>query len=451
MRYLPAPSRLAAAVEALAQSHIWSREELDDYRARRVRAIVGHAARHVPYYRKLFAEAGVSPDEIRGPEDLSKIPVTTRTDLQRQHPADLVAAGLDPERLVLHSTSGTSGEPLKIRRTLFEEYLLRAFRLKEQLRLGMRPTDRRCSFRVTPPKPAGLERAPGHGELARVIGSRLRTPPELYSCDEATLRFLREAEPEVLVGSASRLSWIAGMVQPGDPVRKRLRYVETAGESCTPEMRRQITESFGVPLIDIYACHEFNLVASECADQGVYHVADWNLILEVVSGDRSVQPGEQGEVVATGLHSFAMPFIRYRINDLVIRGRDRCTCGAPCSTLTAVVGRTIEEFLMPDGRRVHPYILLRPLVTSAPWLRRYQIVQERTDYIRIKVVAAEEPGAEALALVSHRVGEALGWQAAVEVVVVGEIPAGANGKYRPYYSLAGPAGRTEPLAAKAGS
>jgi len=71
---------------------------------------------------------------------------------------------------------------------------------------------------------------------------------------------------------------------------------------------------------------------------------------EVVGPDgRPVGVAPTGGGVVTVLHSFAMPFIRYSIGDLAVRGLDRCPCGAPWSTLTAIHGRTVDMFRLTEG------------------------------------------------------------------------------------------------------
>ncbi len=429
--------RWAAGLEALAQSQRWTRAEILDFQTRRLRAVVRHAGRQVPYYRRLFAEAGLKPEEIRSLQDLARIPISSRSDLQSLPDRDKVSNGIDPNKLILHCTSGTSGEPLRILRTLFEEYLLRVFRLKQQFLLGTRPTDRRFGLGHSGRRAPELERVPGGG--ARWLGFRKRWHLDQNLDPQQVVAELRRVCPDVLVGSASALSWMAGLVAPGDPGSARLRYVETTGETCTPEMRRQIEHNFNVPVHDLYSSHEFNLLAPECPKGGRYHVLEWNLILEVLDGDRPVEVGEQGEVVATGLHSYAMPLIRYRMNDLVIKGECPCpSCGAPVQTLRGILGRKIEVFHLPDGRRVHPYALVEALLVSAPWLRRYQIIQDRPDHVLVKLVPLEAPGADGPAVAARAVTGMLGGQATVDVELVSTIPAAPNGKYRPYLSLVSP-------------
>jgi hypothetical protein len=79
--------------------------------------------------------------------------------------------------------------------------------------------------------------------------------------------------------------------------------------------------------------------------------------------------------------------------------------------------------------------LVLPLLAEAPWLRRYQIVQDRADRVLVKIVPLTHPGAEAVAAVARRLATALQGQLAVEVELVEDIPLEPSGKYRPYYSL----------------
>jgi len=108
----------------------------------------------------------------------------------------------------------------------------------------------------------------------------------------------------------------------------------------------------------------------------------------------------------------------------VTRGPTRCACGAACSTLAAVHGRTFDCFELPQGRAVHPYRLATDLVRSAPWLRQFQIVQERTDRIRLRVatLSDRDPPAGWATAVQRLFGAALGEDVSVETEVIDRIP-----------------------------
>jgi phenylacetate-CoA ligase len=106
---------------------------------------VQHAYERVPYYRRRFQEIGLDPREIRGLSDLQRIPLTSRGDLQILQIEEAVAQGTSIPDLCVHRTSGSTGEPMWIRRTWTEEHVLRAFRLRVLRKLGMRLTDKRAS------------------------------------------------------------------------------------------------------------------------------------------------------------------------------------------------------------------------------------------------------------------------------------------------------------------
>ena len=421
-------------IAAATRSSGWSREQLEAFQSRRLRELVRHAFERVPFYRDLFRQHGLQPSDIHGIQDLHRLPFAHRSQMQERPDSDLVAAGCNPERLIVHRTSGATGAPFTIRRTWFEERLLHAVRLGEHMKLGRRLTDVRAGvtvrahYRASQPIPRPL--------YARLGLLRKHNVDCLLPAREILTR-LAEIQPDSLGGYPDALAWIAGEATEEDRRRIRPRFMTCGAETLTPEMRRQITACFGAPLYDFYGAHEFNLVARQCGETGLYHVSECSVIVEVLKDGRPAAPGESGELVGTALHSFAMPFLRHPLNDLVTRGPLRCPCGAPNATLQSIQGRTIERFSLPDGSKIHPYHLVGPLVRDTPWLRRYQIVQETVDRIVIKIVAlpGQAPGQDDLTRIRTQLEEAVGEGVEITLCVVPELPRPESGKFRPYYSL----------------
>lgn len=187
----------------------------------------------------------------------------------------MVTEGVDPDALVIRKTSGSTGVPLVIRRSALEHYLLGILRVRDMLRCGVRLTHRRA---VT--------------SLMRSGDSR--------------------AQP-----------------MPADRARIRPKLVVVGGETFTDDMRRRVREGFRANVYAAYTSHEFRNIAVDCPATGRYHVCDESVIVELLRDGRPVQVGEAREVVVTGLHSYAMPFIRYPLGDLAVRGPSPCGCGAP--------------------------------------------------------------------------------------------------------------------------
>jgi phenylacetate-CoA ligase len=404
------------------------RERMAAFQLKRLRRLVAHAYDAVPYYRDLFDRAGIRPADIRTPADLGAIPITSKKDLQALPASALVARGVDPRRLIERNTSGSSGELFTIRRTWVEERILGILRLRAMAYLGLRPTDRRVSvLMVRAPHPRDHQLAQ---RLLQRFGWFNILTVDCRQHPDQIARELSRLRPDVITGFAGAL-WRTAQSLSGGWRGVRPRFVTSGGEVLTPSMRSDISAAFGAPVYDLYGSHEFNVLAWECKESRQYHVCDDGMILEVLNGSgRPVGPGERGEVVGTNLHSFAMPLIRYRLADVVTRGDDVCPCGKPFSTLREIRGRMIDHFPLSDGRLLHPYQIVVPMKEKAPWIRQYQLVQERRDLITLRIVPFTAPAPEQMSAVQETLTGVLGPAVALRVLLVQEIPLEASGKFR---------------------
>ena len=405
-----------------------------DYQSSQLRKLIGHAYANVHYYRRLFDSAGLKPRDIRDINDLSRIPITRKPDLQMLPLRDRLARGISERDLILRKTGGSTGTQIVIRRTWLEERLLNAFRFRARRALGLRITDRIASV--------GLVRTVQHAD--RQMMSQLLQSMGLLRVTKIDCRQpipditgeLDKLQPDVITGYAGTIARVAQEIlnraaRDGCSWRIRPRFVTTGAEVQTPLMREQIRQAFGCPVYNVYGAHEFNLVACECPATGQLHTCDDLVIVEVLRGNVSVDIGQRGEVVATNLHSFAMPFIRYRLDDVVTRGPDRCPCGAPFATIHSIQGRMLDHFPLPDGRLIHPYQIIDTLLHDRiKWMRQYQLVQERPDLIILRVVAHQKPTPQRLAEIHSDARKLFGARADLRIDWVDEISAEPNGKYR---------------------
>ena len=149
--------------------------------------------------------------------------------------------------------------------------------------------------------------------------------------------------------------------------------------------------------------------------------------------------GEKGEVVITALHSYTMPFIRYRMGDVVVRGSETCPCGQPFSTFEKVEGRMREYFALPDGRRVHPLAIVLPIITdNAPWMNQFQMTQETTTDFVLRVTVFRDPTDAELTTVEKEIAGRIGSGASFRIVLVDSIPFEPSGKFKDCRSLIHP-------------
>ncbi|MCW5977797.1 MAG: phenylacetate--CoA ligase family protein [Bryobacteraceae bacterium] len=409
--------------------HPWtSRRRLIRFRDRKLRFLIHHAYANVPFYRRRFEAAGVRPEDIRSAADLARLPLTAKQEVRTAAAQEILARGIDEKRLVLHYTTGSTGEPARVRRTKVEEHLLQMFRVRALGMLGRRVRDRSAKVRSSG---VPTDRRSWDG---RSLQDRLGIFPwREVSClqpIEAMARELAQYAPDVLSGYAGVLTEVAALWgrMPGE--RPGPRLVFTGGEVLTPAMRAAIRDGFRAPVFDIYGSHEFNLLAWECAETGAYHVCDDNVIVEVIKDGRPAAPGESGELVATGLHSYAAPFIRYSLGDIVTLEAETCRCGLPFQTIREVRGRTMDYCVLPDGRKMHHWELIPMSFWDMPWHRRYQLVQQATDCFVLFVIPTQPPPEGDLERLQAAVMEKAGQNVNFQVECVSEILFGEGGKHR---------------------
>jgi phenylacetate-coenzyme A ligase PaaK-like adenylate-forming protein len=197
-----------------------------------------------------------------------------------------------------------------------------------------------------------------------------------------------------------------------------------------PHERVVIERVFGTKVTDIYGCEEVGLIAGECERHEGLHLNIEQLVVEVLREDGTpAAAGEPGYVVVTDLLNRAMPFIRYRMEDMAVLATERCSCGRAFPMLKQLVGRTADFLRRRDGSRVAGISLIENSLTRIPGLEQMQIVQPALLTIELRVVPAAT-------FTSERRRELVDYfretfpGADVQLLEVSSIPAEPNGKYR---------------------
>jgi phenylacetate-CoA ligase len=274
------------------------------------------------------------------------------------------------------------------------------------------------------------------GRMLHASGLRQRLKIDGLQEPALIVEQLRCYRPDVITGVPGILCQVADYLLKHGCKGLAPRVLIVGGEVLTPVMRRNLQQGFGAPLHETYASHEFPLLGWECAGNGQFHTCDDGVILEVLHEGRPAALGERGEVVVTNLHAYSMPFIRYRLGDIAIRGDQSCSCGQPFSTIRSIQGRMIDYFKLSNGRMVHPYCMLQSIMPGTEtWIRQYQFVQDRPDRIVMRVVSKELPPAEATNRITRAVTPLLGPGIEFELLIVDDIPLDPSGKFRHARSL----------------
>lgn len=420
-----------SAFTASGRSARGSRRELLDYRDRLLRRIIHHAYEKVPYYRELFERAGVAPEDFKTAEDLARIPVTEKRHLRKEPEERVLAVGTDSKRLIVRTTTGSTGEPFTIMKTRSDEFLYHVSRLRVMQDLGLQPSDRMAQIGRQ-----SNRQAPLSWRLIQRFGLFRQDRIYLGDAPDQIADVLQKIKPDIVTGDAAVMDRVS-LELAGRRHDHQLRFVVTGGGMLNTFMRKRIREGFGADVYDTYGSEEMSVIAWECRETGLYHVREDNVVAEVLENGRPVKEGERGEVVVTALHFRAMPFLRYRLGDEAVKGPDVCPCGKPFSTLKEISGRATDYLHLPDGREIFAAAVAYILHEQVAWIERYEFVQDDRDRVILRIAALIPPRADVLAVLKDKVAGLLGPGVDVRIELVPEIQPGSGGKFRVLRSLLG--------------
>ena len=411
-----------------------SRPLITRYRNWQLHRLIRHAYRNVQYYRKLFRAAGISPADIRSVRDLHRIPISSKEDIRSLSPETIVSRKVAPERLIVRKTSGSTGQPMTIRRSWFEERLLQQFRHMALFYLGHRPTYRMASIaliRTTHPRDRQL-----FMDFANRLGLYRQQQIDCRQPLDDICRKLIDFSPDIIHGFSGAVYQVADRFHSAPWPRPRPRLVTVGGEVLTPTMQNTIADVFKTPVFQLYGSHEFNLLAWQCRHGELLHVNEDGLILEILKDGRPVGDGQTGEVVATNLHAYTMPFIRYRLGDFVTKGPPRCSCGQQVATIKSIQGRMLDYFRLPNGRLLHSYEISIPVRRKLePIIRQYQLIQEKENRIVMRISLANTLLPEDKKAAEDAIRAIVGKDVVFTIVEVDHIQRESSGKFRVAKSL----------------
>lgn len=403
----------------------WEGERWQAWQRARLAAVLTHAAASVPHHRRWFAR---HPD--RDPARLADWPVLTKADLLGD-PAALVADDA-PRRRYRDQTSGTSGSPLAVWTSRAD---LRAFFALHEARTrrwhGVSRHERWAILGgqlVTAP---ARDRPPYWVENRALHQLYLSLPQVSAATVADYVAALDGFRPTHLVVYPSAAAFLARTGLDAGRTAAGPRVVIANAEPVTPAQREVVEAFFACPVRETYGMAEMAAGASEC-EAGTLHLwPDCGVVEVVDDDDRPVPEGEVGRLVLTGLVNDTTAFIRYANGDRGRRPRwgERCACGRGLPVLPAVEGRVQDLLVTPGGGR---QFWVNPAFYGLP-VREAQVVQNRVDRVRARVVPAPGFSADHEATIVARLGERLPG-VTVSVEQVAAIERGPNGKFPPVVS-----------------
>jgi phenylacetate-CoA ligase len=394
------PMLLLALQQQFDQTQWWAPELLLRQQFRQLARLVEHAYRTTPLYRDRLAAAGYRAGDAITMEFWRRIPPLTRREAQEAQGA-LVSNRIPPEHgsVAEVSTSGSTGLPVRVRKTALVQTMWNAVALREyrwsRCDFSQRLAVIRGPDRVRAPYPAGVV-CPDWGPPATFLYRTGRAAAlDIHADAIEQAEWLQRIEPCYLLTFPSNALMLARYFRRNGLALPSLRGIWTVSEVVDERLRRACRSAWGVEITDTYSAAETGYLALQCPEHRHYHAQSETVLVEVLDREGTAcAPGETGDVVVTPLHNFATPLLRYEIGDRAEVGGP-CPCGRGLPVIRRILGRAKHELVLPSGSRRHAWLGTDEFAEN-PAIVQHQVVQRSLEELEFRLVvrrpltAAEE-------------------------------------------------------------
>ena len=380
-------------------------EEIKKLQSEKLVKQVKHVYDNVPAYRQKMDEKGVKPEDVKGIEDLYKLPFVEKSDLRDGYPYAMLAMPLE-DCVRIQSTSGTTGKRVIAYYTqhdidLWEDCCARAL-----VAVG---ADKQDVVQVS--YGYGLfTGGPGLNGGSHKVGCL--TLPMSSGNTERQLQFMIDLSATVLCCTPSYACYLGETLKEKGytPDTIPLKAGIFGAEPWTAEIRRNIEQSLGIKAYDIYGLTEISGpgVSFECEEQTGMHINEDHFLAEIINPETGevLPEGEKGELVFTCLDKQAFPVLRYRTRDICVLTRKKCSCGRTFIKMAKPMGRSddmmiirgvnvfpsqIETVLMNEGFSANYQIKLGRVNNTDTFDVFVELPPEQFDD-SVKVISAKEKG-----------------------------------------------------------
>ncbi|OFV71138.1 phenylacetate--CoA ligase [Acetobacterium wieringae] len=316
-----------------------------------LQALVKRLEEKSPFYQQRFKAAGIVADDINTMADFEQLPFTDKGDLRNAYPLGLQAVP-DSEVVRIHSSSGTTGQPVIIPYTASDvadwaEMFARCYHYA-----GMTDEDR-------------IQITPGYGLWTAGIGFQAGAEkmgamaiPMGPGNTQKQLQMMVDLKATVLASTSSYALLLAEEVANqnlGDQIHLKRGVI--GSERWGDKMRSRIAEELGIELFDIYGLTEIYGpgISIDCSEHdGLHYWSDY-LYFEILDQEtlKPVPEGEYGELVITTFRKEGAPLLRYRTHDITRFIPGPCACGSVFPRHDRIIGRT-DDMVKVKGVNIYP-------------------------------------------------------------------------------------------------
>lgn len=414
-------------LKELEKNQWLSRQELEELQWTKLKNLLFHVYKNVPYYTQLFKDLDIRPEDIQGPGDFAKIPILTK-EIIRGHGNKMIST--DSSASGIHAnTGGSTGETLYFQKDKAASGYGAANIIRINKWCGKEIGDKEAVFWGTA---FDISKVSKFNDM---IKQYMQNIIYFSTFDMSEMKMFEYAKklsrfkPRIIRGYPSALYTFANFLKKNNISDIRPSAVISTGEKSFSFQKEMMEEVFKCKVYERYGSNEFGNIAHECSERHGLHILNDMYYVEVLKDNRPAEYGEVGEIFVTNLQNYYMPFLRYKIGDMGVLSDKQCSCGRGFPMLEEVKGRTFDKIVTPSGKTLGGFFWTF-VSRAVPGIRQFQVVQKEKSGIDFKIVPDNTFNEGSKKLLEKEIKEKAGQDFKVNFEVVDEIPLTPSGKSR---------------------
>jgi len=420
---------LPAILRQLEESQWWPRDKLLSHQMTQIREVIKYSIKKIPFYQDRFKYFSFEEIGEFNAEFFQSLPILTRQELVG---AGLSIVNLHPPvshgKVLRGRTTGSSGRPLEYYGTQLTKLFWEAFTIREHLWHQRQFNGKMAVIRF------GVENSL-HDTWGPPLNQLYKTGPSatlnIKTDIEEQIAWLLRQNPDYLLSFPSNVLGIVRSMKTNSLSLSNLKQVRTVSEAFSPELKNIVRDVLGAKLVDVYSTCETGYVALQCPDYDHYHIQSEGVLVEILNdAGQACEPGETGRIVVTDLHNFAMPLIRYDLNDFATVG-ESCPCGRGLPVITVIKGRERNLVRLPNGKTYWPLLGFHKWMDIAP-IEQIQVRQVALNELVVNLAMPRILEDSERRAFESILSDSLGHSFDIKYKYVDHIPPGPGGKYEEF-------------------
>lgn len=407
-----------------------SKEELKKYQLKKLKNLITYSYKYVPYYKKLFRNIKLTPDDIKSVNDLNKIPILNKGDI-KENLKDLVSTEYKKQDLIPDSTGGSTGVNLKFYNDKKRFCYKNAISLRGNEWAGLN-LNTKSAYLWGSPIDLALQKSfigkiydKMHDILFLSSFNLSDSALEMYT------KKLLKHNPHVLISYPTFLYTFSKFMEEKQIELENLNSIITSAETLYDYQRDYIEEIFNCKIFNRYGSREFSAISQECNYHQGMHINIENLIMQF----QSIKTGENTDgkelsnIILTDLNNFGMPFIRYKIGDIGKLIDEKCNCGRNLPLIN-IEGRNVDLIKGTNGQLIGSNFFSILLRTYINGIEKFQVLQKQKNEILINLVINNKFDSEEAKKIKKEINKVCGTNMKIKIKILDNISTESSGKYR---------------------